>query len=186
MKNTDQRVVKTLALIDQTCYALLDQMPFEKLSVAMICKHATIGRSTFYQYYLDKYDWLEKQVALYTDQFQTIMANRQRDFQQSESLTKLVTALLPYRAPILVLLKIHSATADLTVNFNQILQTSVTKFKLPDSKLTVPLPYLQALYATNAMTYITYSLEHGIDEQVSQFMNQSFNLILPTLVVKPK
>ena len=186
MNNNDQRVIKTLALIDQTCYALLDQIPFEKLSVAMICKQATIGRSTFYQYYLDKYDWLEKQVTRYTDQFQTIMTNRQHDFKQSESLTKLVTALWPQRAPILTLFQIHTATADLTVNFNQILQASITQFQIPTAQLTVSLTYLQELYATNAMTYITYSLTHGIDEQISQFMNQSFNAILPTLIVKPK
>ena len=73
MNKIDRRVVKTLRLIDQTCYDLLATTAFERLSIAEICQEAEIGRSTFYQYYLDKYDWLEKQVARYTASFQELM-----------------------------------------------------------------------------------------------------------------
>ncbi|MFC6260083.1 TetR/AcrR family transcriptional regulator [Levilactobacillus fujinensis] len=179
MEKTDRRVVKTLRLIDQTCYRLLITKTFERLSVAEICQEAQIGRSTFYQYYLDKFDWLEKQVMIYTTRFQKIMTQRQDDFLEKQSLTTLVTALLPYKDELQVLLRIHVSTADLTQSFQQILRSSILGY-LNQRTVTLPVPlaYLQEIYATSAMTYICYELENGLDDQISFFMNESFNLLL--------
>lgn len=56
----DLRTEKTLTLIDETIFTLLHELSFERLTVAQICTTDKIGRSTFYQHYLDKYDWLEQ------------------------------------------------------------------------------------------------------------------------------
>ncbi|MFC6181580.1 TetR/AcrR family transcriptional regulator [Lactiplantibacillus daowaiensis] len=184
MTKLDRRVQKTLQLIDTTCYTLLATTPFDKLSVAAICTQAQLGRSTFYQYYLDKYDWLEKQVALYTDQFKAVMQQRQQDFETAASLTTLVTALLPDQAQLLVLFQIHTPTADLTQQYRQILATTLPHYVTQQTAASVPLAYLQELYATNALTYIQYTLTHGQDARISAFMNQSFNAVLQQ-IVKP-
>ncbi|VDG19435.1 TetR/AcrR family transcriptional regulator [Lactiplantibacillus mudanjiangensis] len=179
MSKIDLRVAKTLHLIDATCYELLTTTSFDKLTVAQICQQAQLGRSTFYQHYLDKYDWLEQQVDHYTTQFEQIMQQRRQTLMADDSLTQLVTALLPARAQLLILWELHLPTADLIKNYRQILAETLPQY-LHQAKLSlsVPIPYLQQLYATNALTYIQYSVVHGLDAQISAFMNQNFKLVL--------
>lgn len=60
MKKTDPRVIKTLRQIDSALLDSLRQMPFQKITVEILCRTALINRSTFYKYYIDKYDLLDK------------------------------------------------------------------------------------------------------------------------------
>ena len=60
MNETDLRVVKTLESIDNSLLKNLHNSSFSKITVDSICKCAKINRSTFYKYYMDKYDLLDK------------------------------------------------------------------------------------------------------------------------------
>lgn len=60
MKKTDLRVIKTLRQIDEALLDCLQKTSFQKITVEMLCQSALINRSTFYKYYTDKYDLLEK------------------------------------------------------------------------------------------------------------------------------
>ena len=54
MAAEDRRVLKTKKLIDDTCWALMQEKPFEEITVQDI--------ATFYRYHADKFDWLEKKI----------------------------------------------------------------------------------------------------------------------------
>ena len=57
MSNTiDLRVVKTLENIKNGFAECIRQKPFSSVSVSDISEAAKINRSTFYKYYLDKYE----------------------------------------------------------------------------------------------------------------------------------
>ena len=56
----DKRVVKTKRNIRNTLVKLLDEKPFEKITVAEICREGEIGRITFYSHYDDKYALVEE------------------------------------------------------------------------------------------------------------------------------
>lgn len=58
-KKTDLRVVKTKAALRKAFVHLLDQKPFEQISIKDITEAAMINRSTFYLHYQDKYDLME-------------------------------------------------------------------------------------------------------------------------------
>ena len=58
MNKQDPRVIKTLRQIDDALLESLRQTPFEKITIDMLCKKALINRSTFYKYYVDKYELL--------------------------------------------------------------------------------------------------------------------------------
>jgi len=60
MNRNDPRIVKTLRQIDAALLDSIAQYPFQKVTVDMICENALINRSTFYKYYRDKYDLLDK------------------------------------------------------------------------------------------------------------------------------
>ena len=56
MPQTDLRVIKTLRQIDNALLTLLSDMPFEKITVDLLCQVALVNRSTFYKYYKSKFD----------------------------------------------------------------------------------------------------------------------------------
>ena len=69
MQPTDLRVVKTLKQIDRALLACLVESPFEKITVEQLCKATLINRSTFYKYYISKYDLMERYLVRALDGF---------------------------------------------------------------------------------------------------------------------
>lgn len=62
MPTEDRRVLKTRKLIDDTCWALMQEKPFDEITVRDIAQRAAINRATFYRYHTDKFDWLEGKI----------------------------------------------------------------------------------------------------------------------------
>ena len=56
----DKRVIKTKRNIKDTLVKLLQTTPFEKITVAELCRKGVISRITFYTYYDSKYDLLHE------------------------------------------------------------------------------------------------------------------------------
>lgn len=79
MFETDLRVIKTLENIDISLLKNLNYLSFNKITVDLICKHAKINRSTFYKYYKDKYDllnkFIDKNLKEFTDNLNTEFIN---------------------------------------------------------------------------------------------------------------
>lgn len=56
----DRRIKYTKKIIKETFINLLSDKDIKKITVSEICKQADINRATFYRYYLDVYDLLDK------------------------------------------------------------------------------------------------------------------------------
>ena len=56
----DRRIKYTKKTIKDTFISLLSEKDIKKITVSEICKLADINRATFYRYYLDVYDLLDK------------------------------------------------------------------------------------------------------------------------------
>lgn len=56
----DRRVRYTKKVIEESLITLLNEKDINKITVSEICKMADINRATFYRYYLDAYDLLDK------------------------------------------------------------------------------------------------------------------------------
>ncbi|MBR2667590.1 MAG: TetR/AcrR family transcriptional regulator [Oscillospiraceae bacterium] len=52
-RKTDRRTVYTKALIKDTLLAMLEEMSFDRVTVAGLCRRAELNRSTFYLHYED-------------------------------------------------------------------------------------------------------------------------------------
>lgn len=59
INSDDPRITKTIKSIYDAFFACLDEVPYSKINVKMICEKANINRSTFYMYYEDKQHLLE-------------------------------------------------------------------------------------------------------------------------------
>ncbi len=49
---------RTYLLLSRSLFQLLEEMPFEKISLTQLCDRSMVPRSTFYRYFEDKYDLL--------------------------------------------------------------------------------------------------------------------------------
>lgn len=56
----DARIRYTKKIIRETFVSLLGQMPISKITVKEICEKAEINRATFYKYYDNPYDLMDK------------------------------------------------------------------------------------------------------------------------------
>lgn len=64
----DIRVVKTKRNLKQTLAKMLEEVPFEKVTVAELCRRAETSRITFYTHYEDKYDLTEELFGDYAEE----------------------------------------------------------------------------------------------------------------------
>lgn len=56
----DARVRYTKMMINEAFIHLIEEKPFERITLKEVCNLAGINRSTFYKYYKDIYDWREQ------------------------------------------------------------------------------------------------------------------------------
>ena len=57
---TDARVRYTKMIIKKSFISLLKERPINKITVKAICEMSEINRATFYKYYNDPFDLMEK------------------------------------------------------------------------------------------------------------------------------
>lgn len=56
-----ERIInQTKQLLKENLIELLDKKPLSKITIKELCERADINRTTYYRYYLDQYDQLEK------------------------------------------------------------------------------------------------------------------------------
>lgn len=63
----NRRTQYTIREIQKALINLLNSSPIEKITVTQICELADVNRGTFYRYFLDPYDCLEKIEAQFSD-----------------------------------------------------------------------------------------------------------------------
>ncbi len=63
--NEDKRIVKTKQNLKNALLELLDEKPFEQITVKEICEKSSTSRITFYTHYTDKYELLDTIVQEY-------------------------------------------------------------------------------------------------------------------------
>jgi len=57
--NQDLRIIKTYMALYNTFTHMLEESPFEDITVGELCKRAMVRRATFYTHFADKYDFFK-------------------------------------------------------------------------------------------------------------------------------
>ena len=71
----DRRTKFTQKVIKDTFLDLLETKDIKKITVSEICEKADINRATFYRYYLDVYDLLDKIQEEFVNELKMASAN---------------------------------------------------------------------------------------------------------------
>lgn len=174
---TDLRKFKTQRDLQAGLIQCLANQRFADVTVNDICTQAMVGRSTFYHHYADKYALLEEMVTQRGRTFDQLLSQRMIGVADDEPLLALYQALEGDAKMITCLLQIHEKDGDLSDHYLKSLKHSaqllLTKVSLP-----VPEDFVLELYATTALTAISWALRHGEPEAISRFMNQLVKLVL--------
>ena len=92
--NEDLRVHKTISAIRNTFADMLLEMPYEKISVAELCKRALINKTTFYRYYPTMDDLLEELLTEYARPYEELT----KGMRYPEDLETLIRTFMTYCA----------------------------------------------------------------------------------------
>lgn len=178
---SDIRKQRTLHNIDDAIYELLSQMSFSAISVTKICQKAELGRSTFYQYYFDKYDWLEKQVALYQEQLRKLLDHRFAAHHLEMDLGSLMEELWKEHDRLTLLFAVHTPEADLSEAFQETLSEFFVKTFQSHKLDSQEFDFLSHLYGSTALTNIKWSMKNGISPKINQLMDNSVQSFIDSL-----
>lgn len=187
MSENDLRVIKTLQQIDHALLTLLKELPFQKITVNLLCKTALINRSTFYKYYTDKYDLLDRYIDRILLEFQEhvnvdfVITNPEQmgdEFYQSP-FRSLTSFLFTKKEEYLVLwnasIERHPYNEMTNLIYTQILEKLLSAY--PDlSQKQVYCELYAQLFSSNMMTLISWWLNntHTVSaEDVQKIMHEN-------------
>lgn len=175
----DTRYVRTNHLIHSALIELLQKKSFDKITINDICNQALIGRSTFYHHYDDKYQLVSVMINATASEFNSLLNRRNVELNDDSLLIYLYRELSNKKLNFLALLSIKNVETTLEDKLKNILRNNSKTF-LKNIHSNVPLDFLAELYATTALTSITWTLKNGYSGEIATFMNRSLNKIIET------
>ena len=75
-KKTDRRIVRTRDRLGDALIALIQEKPFESVTVQEVLNRAGVSRSTFYQHFEDKNDLFLSDAADFLEKLSTVLSRR--------------------------------------------------------------------------------------------------------------
>ena len=86
----DRRIRYSLRAIRSALFTLLDTKPLDSITITDICREADVNRGTFYKYYRDVYDLLEKTEDDFIEKIHRLIdQSRAQDFSISDFFTEI-------------------------------------------------------------------------------------------------
>ncbi|MGR6981622.1 TetR/AcrR family transcriptional regulator [Testudinibacter sp. P27/CKL/0425] len=161
----DLRVVKTHKTIRTAFIELLQQMPFEKISVQQILELALVNRTTFYKYYSGKSDLAGKMIADFKADYQQFLNERLATDNLSEFLRTTTPKLYEQHRTLLALWKVHTKRHHLRLDMHQMIKQQFIRHANAhtenDAKVR-DFDYQGEMAATLVLASMTYYFEQGL------------------------
>ena len=97
MDKIDLRIVKTYAKLTAALSEMMNEKPFDDITVFDLCERACVRRATFYKHFKDKYDFLrEVTKRIIKECASSILASEKCNISAEEYLTKFVDEVIVY------------------------------------------------------------------------------------------
>lgn len=173
----DRRVKYTKKVIMDALITLLEEKEINKITVSEICKIADINRATFYRYYLDVYDLLDKIEEDFVD---TLKAT-------SESMNNENCTVYSFAKPMLSVFLDNKKLAKILFSnksysfLKEILDIAYIKFKDKWEKNLNDISPEEIEYASififnGALGIINYWINNDFDKDIDEISNIIENL----------
>lgn len=169
----DRRTKYTKQVIKDTFLNLLNDKEITKITVSEICKIADINRATFYRYYLDVYDLLEK---IQNDFIEELINSYNTNDTNSYSVSNFSKELLSVFLANKELVRILFNTNNNIYFLNEILELAFTKCSekwLEDipTLSNEEIEYAATFIFNGALGVVNYWVKNNFDKDVSEISN---------------
>ncbi|WP_338344596.1 hypothetical protein [Fructobacillus fructosus] len=144
---------------------------FSEISTKEIYSSVLIGKSTFYNHYVDKYDLLSQIISDEVNVFEDLLQKRVDQITNTDLLIELYESLYEKKEAFLTLCSNQNDGID----FKQILTVKLSQFaslKINEKAFPVPNDFVTDLYASSALQAIIWSLKANQPETIATFMNK--------------
>lgn len=166
----DRRVKYTQNVIKETLIDLLAEKEINKITVSEICEIADINRATFYRYYLDVYDLLEKIEESFTSELKEVYV---KDESSDYTVSKFAKAFLNVFVENKKLVKILFSSKNITGFLDEILEIVYEACK---SKWEQEMPgisqeeieYASIFIFNGALGVINFWIKNDFDKDVNE------------------
>lgn len=169
----DRRVKYTRQVIKDSFIKLLEKKDITKVTVMELCKEADINRATFYRYYVDIFDLLEKMEEEFVVEFQSTY----KDFDYTHNeLYDYVLALLQACEKHKKLVKILFQMKNGIAFLNEVLQDAYIRCKekwehdIPDLSEEIE-EYTTAYLFNGTLGIVNYWIQNDFDKDISEIAN---------------
>ena len=165
----DRRTKYTKNIIKETFLTLLEEKEITKITVSEICKIADINRATFYRYYLDVYDLLDKIEEEFLDELREAPFFSNNEYQLSILATELLNTILANKKLVTILFNKNNNIYIL----NDILEGIYDKYK---AKWLEQIPglseqdmaYVGIFSFNGSLGIVNYWIQQGFKEPVEE------------------
>lgn len=161
---TQTRKTQSKSKIRDAYLTLLQEQPFEKISVATICREAGINRGTFYLHYLDKFDLTEKLIDEVKDHLNQLLQDNH--YQMEEALFQALLYIQSEKKQVYTLA--NSAAANITEEIEHFIRSLIHKNKTFQTELTKRLAIDQDYLLTSFTGSITAMLMHWLNNDCQE------------------
>ena len=164
----DRRIKYTKKIIKDTLINLLSKKELKKITVSEICKLADINRATFYRYYLDVYDLVNKIQEDFVSELKEA-SNTDDKYSVSSFSKELLTVFLENKE----LVKILFNTNNNVYYLNDILELAYEKCKEKWEKdlpgiLKEDIDYAAVFIFNGALGVVNYWVKNDFDKDVDE------------------
>lgn len=175
----DLRIKRTYKLLINAIRELLNDRPYDKITVTDICKEAMINRATFYKHFEDKYHLLMFAIKEIQDDFNNSNLNSSDDFNNPKPYyLRIFRNVLEYLDSNPQFHQLLLATSETTPIMSTIYQATIdditSKLEFNESiglTHTIPISVIANFYAGALISATHYWLKNrqsvSIDEMVS-------------------
>lgn len=182
-KKLDLRARVTIKLLTDTLFELMQQKPFEEISVIDICKSAQVNRSTFYNRFDDKQQLLEQLLCELQEKFESRCAPAKQNVYKREYYLGLYEQILKdiaehrkfYEKGVL-----SAGTYVQSVFTEAIVSYLITHFEKSSEHnalpYTVPIPVIAEYYAGAFTSLAVWWIRDGLKTPIKTMMTYANEL----------
>ena len=179
---------KTKQLIQNKFMQILENKPFDSITVGDIAKYAQINRGTFYLHYQDKFDLLDKieqqlfeDLGNHIDELQTHYASKDSFEKGQEQLAAALFSSIKMHAPILKILLNNHGRAGFHIRFRDAFTVKVRlnleKNERFNKNLNVPMEYFLAFITSAFLGLIEQWVQNGLDKTPEEMTTLYIDII---------
>ena len=166
---------KTKQLIQTSFLQILENKPFEAITIGDIAKTAHINRGTFYLHYLDKFDLLDqieqqlfREIGKEIDELQSKYSSTHTFEKEQEQLAATLFSTLKMHAPLLKIFLSNHGRAGFHLRFrdafSEKVRINLEKNESINERLKVPMEYFLSFITSAFLGLIEQWVQNDLDK----------------------